>query len=114
MLRPRALEPASDAPAFVRGTTLIRGRVTPVLDLASLLGMARSHDASRLVVLRAGDRAVAMEVDAVRGVETLSSAVEHPPLLKGADAGLLAGLAERDGDLLAVLHAGRALELGGE
>lgn len=105
-LRPLPTEPVEGAPPFVRGLSVIRGHPIPVVDLAALLGTGETP-ANRYVALRAGDRRVALAVEAVDGVATLDAATleDLPPLLRDAPPGLVEAIAARDSHLLLVLRA---------
>jgi purine-binding chemotaxis protein CheW len=111
VLRPLAIEPAPGAPSVVLGLALVRGRPTPVVDLRELLG-ARASAAGRWVSLRAGDRPVALAVDAVVGIERLEGArlEATPPLATALEGGVVRAIGARDGALLAVLEASRLLD----
>jgi purine-binding chemotaxis protein CheW len=74
VMRALPVEPLAGAPGGVLGVAVIRGRVTPVVDLATLLGDGATTRAgsARFVTLRIGDRAVALLVEAVRSIRTLA------------------------------------------
>jgi purine-binding chemotaxis protein CheW len=91
----------------ILGMAIIRGVATPVLDGGLLLGRAPTAG-GRFVTVRAGSRAVAIAVDEVVGVRTLTDGVlgELPPLARAAgDAFEQIGLL--DGELLVVLRGTR-------
>ncbi len=112
-LRPLPVEPVAGAPAWVWGLSVLRGAPTPVVLLGKLLDgeAATPADSSitRFLSLRVGDRGVALAVDAVPGVRSFAADAlqELPPLLSGANDGLVQSLATLDGDLLLVLRAAR-------
>lgn len=108
-LRPLPIEPMGGAPAFVLGAAVIRGRALPVVDAAQLLGEPGGAP-TRFVTVRAGDREVALAVDAVLGVGALTAAevAQLPPLL-GDAGGVVAALASRDAALLVVLRGARVV-----
>jgi purine-binding chemotaxis protein CheW len=107
-LRPLPCEAAPGAPPFVIGVSVIRGQPVTVVDLARLLG-AQAHTIGRFVTVRAGDRRIALAVDAVVGTEMLDPArlVALPPLLS-AGSDVVRALAALDRQLLVVLESGRA------
>jgi purine-binding chemotaxis protein CheW len=113
-LRPGAIAPIPGAPAFVRGVMAIRGAPVPVVDLASLLGRGSSANGARLVVARAGERRVALWVDAVVGISPHQPAQldELPPLLAEIRAELVEKIGMLDSELLLVLRASRLLPPG--
>ena len=110
-MRPLPCSPLPGAPPFVLGAALIRGVVTPVVDLAGALGRPQLEAPRRLVTVRAGARAVALAVDDVLGVRRLEAAqlVGLPPLLEPATAAVSA-LAVLDRELLLVLEAGHFVD----
>ena len=107
-MRPLPTERTAGQPAALRGHVTVRGVEIPVIELAHVLGtvsMPRARDASpamRFVVVRAGDRLVALAVDAVLGVGPLTAAATTG-VVGGAEHGAL------DAALRAVLDAGRVL-----
>lgn len=113
--RPRPLERVAGAPAFVRGVAVIRGKPVPVVDLAVLLGGERERAptlGARFVTVRTPRGLVALEIDEAVGVRELSASdlSAAPPLLANAEAGLVASMAARDGELLAVLDCARLID----
>lgn len=113
VMRPLPVEPLAGAPAGVSGVAIIRGRVTPVVDLGILFGagaIARTGSA-RLVALRVGDRAVALLVESVQAIRTLARGELEslPPLWQGAHPPAVAALGVVDRELLVVLEATRLL-----
>jgi purine-binding chemotaxis protein CheW len=109
-LRPGSIAPIPGAPAFVRGLMAIRGAAVPVVDLAGLLGVGSSQG-SRLVVVRAAERRVALWVDTVVGVAPYPSQRLDtlPPLLSGVQSEVVEKVGMLDSELLLVLRASRLL-----
>jgi purine-binding chemotaxis protein CheW len=64
-----------------------------------------------MVLLRTGQRRVALAVESVVGVRSLSedSLSDLPPLLASADSGVVAAIGAHDRDLLLVLEAARII-----
>jgi purine-binding chemotaxis protein CheW len=106
-MRPLPVEPIDGVPSFVRGVSIIRGVLTPVVDLGAILGMP-GGGTERFVTLRLGDRQVALAVGAVLGVCELevSKNQELPPLLRGASQDIVETLGTLDEEVLTVLRAG--------
>jgi purine-binding chemotaxis protein CheW len=102
-MRRLRIEPAGTT-AMVLGVAIIRGRPTPVVDTAKLVGTT-SRGAARWVTLRVGDRRVALAVDEVLDVRALPDG-ELPPLVAGDVARALATL---DRELVIVLDAARVI-----
>jgi purine-binding chemotaxis protein CheW len=105
VMRPLPVEALADAPEMVRGITVIRGRPVPVVALAALFDGGDSP-AKRLVVVRAGDKQVALAVDAVLGVGEFAASTlsAMPPLLRDAAAGVVQTIGALDSDLFFVLN----------
>jgi len=99
------------SPPFVCGVSLIRGESTPVVDLGVLLGATEASSFTRFVTVRANGRQVALGVEEVLRVRDIpeGSMKALPPLLRGAAASMVVGLATLDTDLLFVLEGGRAV-----
>jgi len=105
ILRPLPQHPLANAPAFVCGASVIRGEPVPVVNLAGLLGAA-SEAATRFVLVRAGQRKVAIAVDAVIGIQDLAleAMASVPPLLANARPDAVSALGTLDRELLLVLQ----------
>ena len=104
--RPLPVQLAPSAPDFVAGVTMLRGLPAPVIDVGHLLGSKASpQNWSRFVSVRAGERMVALAVDEVLGLKTLSQETFFtlPPLLEDLSQ-TVGRLAELDGELLLVLR----------
>jgi purine-binding chemotaxis protein CheW len=106
VLRPLQIQPIADAPLGVEGLSVIRGEAVPVLDLPMLLGGSRGAR-GRWIVVRAGERRVALAVDAVIGIRELSASAwtELPPLVRDAGA-IIDAVAILDEQVLLVLKTG--------
>jgi purine-binding chemotaxis protein CheW len=109
VMRPLPIEPIGAASARgVLGVSMIRGAPTVVVDATVVIGQAAAAP-ERFVTLRTGDRIVALAVQDVIGVEALAAPHALPPLLRDADADVLAQIAARDTTLLAVLETSHLL-----
>lgn len=111
IMRPLAIEPLADAPPFVCGLSIIRGRPVPVVDAAAVLGEERLSAHARYVMLRVGDRSVALAVEEVSAVLPMpaESLQALPPLLRDSSRDLVSQIGTLDGELLIVLEAARIL-----
>lgn len=110
-LRPLPLRPVAGAPPAVLGVAIVRGEPTPVVDLAAAIGAPAGVAPGRFVVVRAGERRVALAVGEVLGVRALDAARlrELPPLLRDARDGAVESIATLDGELVAVIAGARVL-----
>ncbi len=77
----------------------------PVVDLAALLG-EEATALSRLVIVRAGPRKVALAVDQITGTHKAEPGTmqDLPPLLSTAQSDLVQAVATLDNELLFVLQ----------
>jgi purine-binding chemotaxis protein CheW len=116
-MRPLPIEPTLGAPPFVRGLALIRGRPTPVIDVAALLGdtSKASDPSSRFVLVTAPNVHVALVVDEVVAIDRSLQNKENdaelllPPILGPEFANVISTIGQRDSNLLLVLRALRLI-----
>jgi purine-binding chemotaxis protein CheW len=105
-MRPLPVTAVAGTPGFVRGVTIARDAPVPVVDAGLLLGN-RAVDATRFVLLRTGERRVALAVDAVMGVSRVLGQIELPPLIQQPQSRALAHVAGADAGLAYVLETAR-------
>jgi chemotaxis signal transduction protein len=105
IMRPLTVTPLAGAPDYVLGASVIRGQLTPVVDLAALLG-AVDRRPGRFVTVRAGDRQVALAASSVVGVRSLELEA-LPPLFENAAGGAIDAIGRVDAELVLVLGATR-------
>lgn len=67
-MRPLPVAPLRDAPTYVQGVAVIRGKPTPVVDVGGLVGTSACTAPTRFVVVRVGERHAALAVDQVIGL----------------------------------------------
>jgi purine-binding chemotaxis protein CheW len=105
IMRPLEIEEVANTPEFLSGVSIIRGAPAPVVSVAALLAAPESAPA-RFVLVRAGERHVALAVDEVFGVIDRSAAVlrDLPPLAQVSPAAFDA-LGALDARLLFVLNS---------
>jgi purine-binding chemotaxis protein CheW len=104
-MRPLPVEVVGDVPPYVRGLAIVRGEPTLVVDTARLLG--RTEEAStRFVVVRTGDRRIALMFDEVIGVRRIVPAMlsELPPVVRSVAPDAVAAVGVVDAALLALLE----------
>ena len=89
------------------GVISLRGRMLPAYSPARPLGVALARADAAALVVRAGDRRVALAVDDVDDVMTVDLAELRPvPVLAGEERdAVLLGVAARGAELVAVLDA---------
>jgi purine-binding chemotaxis protein CheW len=95
----------------VAGLVQLRGRVVPVVDVRARFGAGaaeRTPDA-RVIVVRDGDRHVALLVDRAREVLDLAPEDFHAPpdLVVDQAAGYVRGMAQRGDRVLMLVDVGR-------
>ncbi len=107
-----------EAPPHIRGVTNLRGRVLPVVELRTRLGLTAAviTPASRVLVVEAHGRVLGLLVDGVsRVVKVPSSAVVPPPEEVLSDrTDYIPGVARTGDTLLILLDLDRALLLSDE
>jgi purine-binding chemotaxis protein CheW len=101
------------APAHVRGVTNLRGRILPVVELRSRLGLdaAVPTSRSRIVVVEVRDRVLGLLVDAVQQVVKVpvETVVPTPEEVRTADSAYLGGVARWNNRLVILLELEQAL-----
>lgn len=110
VLRPLPVQPLAGAPAFVRGLSIIRGAPVPVVDLGALLA-GKPCRGTRLVMIRAGERRIALAVDAVLGIREIAGPVwnDLPPLVRDACPEAVEAIGVLDQEALLALKTGTLL-----
>jgi purine-binding chemotaxis protein CheW len=103
VVRMAALTPAPGGPGHVLGLLDLRGRVVPVMDLGTRLGLANGEPglSTPICVVEAGGHAFGLVADAVTDVRPLSGPLER---LEGTPADSpVAGVTHVGGRLVSVL-----------
>ena len=102
-----------NAASFVDGVVFSRGQVVPALNLRARFGFERTPVdlASRLLVVRAGERSVGLVADAAREFVSIDPASIHPPnaALTGLSGRYLEGVANIGDRLILVLNLSEVL-----
>ena len=113
VLRSPEISPVPGAPHYVLGIINLRGNVVAIIDTRSRFGLPRREvdDASRIVILEAGDFVVGFLVDSVSEVAELdNSKIEPPPDTGSGDASkFISGLYNRKEGLLILIDANKLL-----
>jgi len=105
-----------EAPPHIRGVTSVRGRILPVVEIRSRLGLAGLGEPdvrARLVVVEAHGRVLGLLVDAVNQVVRVpaESVLEPPAEVVGAQTDYVTGIGRLDTRLIILLDLDRALLL---
>jgi len=116
VVRAVAITPLPTAPPIVEGIIDVRGRLVPVLDLRGRLGLpaAPLRAEQKLVIADAGERRVAVRVDAVDWVTQLDGEDVAEPDRVVRGIGYLAGVARLPDGLVLVHDLAAFLEQGEE
>lgn len=113
VLRSAEISPVPGSPAFVLGIINLRGNVVAIIDTRSRFNLPprEMDDASRIIILEAGDFAVGFMVDSVSEVAELQNdAIEVVPDTGGRESSrFINGLYKRKKDLLILVDATRLL-----
>ena len=96
-----------NSPPHVRGVINLRGKVIPIVDLRSRLGMEpRDPDnQTRVIVVEIADTVVGFVVDSVNEVLRIPKSVTEPPpqIAAGVDAGYITAVGKLEDRLLILL-----------
>lgn len=119
VMRPTRIEAVAEAPPFVRGATMVRGAVVPVIDLAERFGLGRTEIGRRscVVVMEFGEgrlrQLMGVLVDAVHEVVDVTPADVEPVPELGTRIRPehLEGMAKVGGRLITLLDLERVLSV---
>ena len=105
-MRPLPIDVVGDVPPYVRGLAIIRGEPMLVIDTARLLGRGDATAPGRFVVVRTGERRVALQFDEVIGVRGIAPGTlsELPPIVRSVAPDAVAAIGVADAALLALLE----------
>ena len=109
VLRMVAIRPVPESPPWIAGVVNLRGRTTPMVDLRSRLGLpARAPGpADHIVVVRSGDAALSLIVDAVLEVLEVGDGEVEPAADAAGPSGVIAAVARAGDRLILVLDVDR-------
>lgn len=110
IMRPLPIEPVAGAPEMLLGLSVIRGVPVPVVALAALFN-AFGGASTRFVVVRAGERQIALAVDAVLGIREFAPSAYQvmPPLLRDAASAAVETIGASDSELFFFLNTARVV-----
>jgi len=113
VLRVTEITPVPGAPDFVLGIINLRGNVVTVLDTRNRFGMSSKEvdDASRIIIIEAGEQVVGLLVDSVAEVVYLrASEIESAPNVGNEDSSrYIQGVHSSDGNLLIMIDVNKLL-----
>jgi purine-binding chemotaxis protein CheW len=113
VLRPTAVTPVHNMPAWITGVLEYQKRVVPVIDFRARfeLPAAAPTNETRVLIFNVSGSWVAAVADAVLDVSVLERGrlEPPPPLFRGLAAEYLRGIVRRDGKLVMLLDADRLL-----
>jgi purine-binding chemotaxis protein CheW len=105
------------APAHIRGVTNLRGRILPVVEIRSRLGLAPlvPRSTARIIVVEVRGRVLGLLVDSVAQVQKLPAdrLVPAPDEVKSAHTAYLNGVVHLDNRLIILLDLALALDASG-
>ncbi len=101
------------APPYIKGIINLRGQITPIVDLRTILGLdARGlEDENRVIITEINGETVGILVDAVLGVQRISmkDIDPLPELTKGGDSNSIIGIAKRENSLMILIDIEKLL-----
>ncbi|MCC8179529.1 MAG: chemotaxis protein CheW [Planctomycetes bacterium] len=101
------------APAYVKGLTMVRGKVIPVIDARLRLGMAEIEETPEtcIILVRSGTTEIGVVVDSVHEVVSLTED-QFEDMHEGFDMENLIGLAHVPSGLVTVLDIDQITRFG--
>lgn len=104
-----------NAPVFVEGVVNLRGKVTPIIDLRTRLGVNTGHNTEKtsIVVVELSQMVVGLIVDEVKEVLRISSDITEPPpsVVAGIDSEFITSVAKLEDRLLLLLDLNKIFNL---
>ena len=110
IMRPLPLRRLEGVPSFVAGAAVVRGKVTPVVDLAALITGTTDPTPGRWITVSTAAGQAALQARDVLGIHTLDfDALETAPLLTSAQRECVDTLTTTDGALAAILDVAHVI-----
>ena len=110
-----AITPVPNAPPFVDGVVSVRGQVVPAVNLRARFGFDRRNAdiRGRLLIVRSGDRAVALIVDSAREFASISAQEIQPPPegVAGLSGEYLEGIVHLGARLILILDVKQIIDV---
>ncbi|MHB1687847.1 MAG: chemotaxis protein CheW [Ignavibacteriaceae bacterium] len=102
-----------NAPGFVSGVVNLRGRVIPVVDLRTKLGLNKKEfdKNTRIIVVEVKDKTVGFIVDAVKEVLRIPSSITEPPpeLVTGLNSEFILAVGKLEDRLITLIDIEKIL-----
>ncbi|HFE51833.1 MAG TPA: chemotaxis protein CheW [Bacteroidetes bacterium] len=102
------------APDFVQGVINLRGKIVPIIDLRSRIGLPpkEADRNSRVIVVDMGREVVGLRVDGVREVLRVpASVVEPPPDMTNAESNeFVEGMGKLEDRIILILNVDKILD----
>ena len=104
-----------NSPAYIDGVTNLRGRIVPVVDLRTKLGLPKQEQnkSTRIIVVDLSGTTVGFIVDEVSEVLRISSDIVEPPpeLVSGINSDFITSVAKMEDRLLTLLDLNKLVEI---
>lgn len=108
-----ALTVVPNTPEFIEGVVNLRGRIIPVINLRSRLGLnVKEYDSeTRIIVVDLVDKTIGFIVDAVKEVLRIPKSITEPPpeIIAGVDAEYITAIGKLEDRLLILLDLTKIL-----
>lgn len=108
-----ALTVVPNTPEFIEGVVNLRGRIIPVINLRSRLGLnLKEYDSeTRIIVVDLVDKTIGFIVDAVKEVLRIPKSITEPPpeIIAGVDAEYITAIGKLEDRLLILLDLTKIL-----
>ncbi len=102
-----------NSPDFIEGVINLRGRVIPVIDLRTRMGMPRAefNKDTRIIIVEISERTVGFIVDAVNEVLRIPANITEPPphMVTGINSEYITGVGKLEDRLLLLLDLEKVL-----
>jgi len=105
-----------NSPSYVEGVSNLRGRIVPIVDLRTKMGMPRvkADKSTRIIVVEVEGITLGFIVDEVSEVLRISSDIIEPPpeLVSGVNSDFITSVGKMDDRLLLLLDLNKIIEVG--
>ncbi|MBI5025316.1 MAG: purine-binding chemotaxis protein CheW [Nitrospirae bacterium] len=115
ILRNQRITIVPRAPSYLQGVTSIRGKIVPIIDLNSRLGLKKVNSERRKIIILFGTKGpIGILVDKVTGVLKVSKNELHPPpaTLTESEANFIEGVARIQDKFISLLKLEEVTKIG--